>query len=268
MNSNHFYNYATLILTSLLLTLTGCSSKPWQQTAIPEIDQAEYRSLISELIEQNKQCESKFDAETTISLTSGLQDRSIKGYLAVNLPNRVKFIVSTPLGQPLYIATVNDRKFQAIDVNNSIYHQGTVTDLVHHFDLPEILKKIDIGLILDNKLRTDFKFNHLPRQDKQKRGIWFSSNTQKKSEHILIDPARKLIIEKIIEDNDGNSLTINYSDYKQLGSCLQPNTIHISGLSYGAEIDIQLHDILSQPLQTSNDFTIKIPPGFIKQPLK
>ncbi len=268
MLSNHNYKYLALFFCCLHLTLSGCSSKPWLQTAISEPDQSAYQQILDKIIAQNERCENKFDGEAVFTLTSSLHNRSIQGYLATITPSRAKFIVSSPLGHPFYIATINDKQFQAINVANATYNKGNVTELINLFTLPAILAEMNIGMILDCRISNDFTMNNIFRDDRKKRGIWFSRQHQKMKEHILFDPNKQLVIARMIEDEKGEQLTIIYSKHQQLGKCQSPRKITISGLSYGTEISIILKDVLAQPLFTEKDFTIKIPPNFVQQPLR
>lgn len=246
-------------------TLSGCAQSPWQQVALPELEVKQHQYFFNTISQKHQICPERFDAEVTLSLKSSLKNETIPGYLATIVPYRAKFIVTTPLGQPAYIATVNRNKFQSINVLNRTYQSGNTEDIIDEFDLPQILKEVEVGTIIDGRIIDEISTKDIIRLDSNDRGIWFSIAQEDKIEHILLDPHKSYVIERIIENANNDSITITYTDYKEIADCLQPQLITISGLSYGAEIEIQLKDILPQPLLNSRDFKVKVPSGFNKQ---
>lgn len=267
MTFKHSYKYFCIAL-GVSAMLTGCAQSPWQQVSLPKLEADQYQALFNTVSQNHQVCNKRFDAEVTLSLKSSLKNESIKGYLATILPYRGKFIVTTPLGQPAYIATVNGKEFQSINVLNRTYQSGYTEDVIDELDLPQILKETELGTIIDGKITTEVISPNFVRLDTNNRGVWFSIIENDREEHILLQQGQDFVLERIIENKDSDPITITYTDHKQIGDCQQPQLITISGLSFGAEIEIQLEDILPQPLLTSRDFNVKVPTGFIRQSLR
>lgn len=261
-------NYLGLIVLSFTILLSSCAQSPWQQVLLPELEEKEYHTLFKTVSQYHQSCNKRFDAEATLSLKSSLKNEKIKGYLAAIIPYRGKFIVTTPLGQPAYIATVNGNEFQSINVLNHTYQSGYTEDIIDEFNLPQSLKNVEFGKIVEGKITSEMIEPNIIRQDSHNRGIWFSFVQNNKEEHILLTQAKGLILERIIANKGDDTITIKYADHELIANCLQPQLITISGLSYGAEIEIQLENILPQPLLTSRDFHVKIPEDYTRQGLK
>jgi len=103
--------------------------------------------------------------------------------------------------------------------------------------------------------------------DKESRGIWITfedSKGAKNISHLLIDPEKKIILERILETLQKKPLaTIQYDNYLKDQSCTQPQHIYISGLEYGTTINLQLSETeLSSDIKM---YRLKAPQGYLRQ---
>ena len=247
------------LLFFTLLTLAGCSLTPWQQTSLSLNEQDEYQQIIHQIETEEQQCSGGFDADALVTLNNSFQNKSIAGYLAVLAPDKIKFVVTTPLGQPFYIATTFENKYQFIDIPQRNYHQGTLLQLTSQFDLPTMLSQIDSAVLLSGMLST--KRSGLPTMynDRQGRGFWISWQT---GDFTLIDSTNSRVLARRVVSEDDETVEIEYGEWQENTTCARPTSIIISGLSYGSMITIHLSKIQNQPLFNNTQFSVAVPKNF------
>ncbi len=95
-----------LMLLLLMFLLAGCAGKPWT-TQVTDQEGLHVRQIFEEIQERDASCFCCLDAKVSFFWDGPGEDRSISGFLQLMLPSSVKFVVTNPLGQPLY-AIVSD----------------------------------------------------------------------------------------------------------------------------------------------------------------
>ena len=262
LNKIDHFAFLTLLLVTLLIS-SGCSVTPWQQTSLSLNEQDEYQQIIHHIDAQEQQCSPGFDAEALVTLSNSVQNKSISGYLAVLAPGKIKFVVSTPFGQPLYIATTQTNTYQFINVAERNYRKGQLLQLTNTFELPQILSKIDSALLLSGMLSKKRPEHPTIYKDRQGRGFWVSWRS---GDFTLIEPTHSRVLARRIAAEDDETLEIGYGKWQENGTCARPTNITLSGLSYNTEITIHLSKIQNQPLFNKKQFTVQVPNNFTLLP--
>lgn len=259
MNNKSFI--PTCFLLASVIALSGCSVKPWQTVTLEPFEQLKYEEVVNDIEQRERNCAQGFDADAQITLSNSMQKKSVRGYLAVLAPDKIKFIITTPLGQPFYIATTHKNEFQIIRVPNKSYTDGQLEKLAASYDLSKTLSQIEPAEVLNGILGEKTALPLTIYADRKERGFWFALAT---GDYVLIDPVQRKIVARRTTGADNETFEINYKKWQQDAECAKPTEILFSGLSYGTEIDILLNNIQLQPHLTESNFIVKIPIGFIK----
>ena len=263
--STRGWSFAFLLFV-LILCSSGCARKPWGTS----LEEKEYDSallLAGEMAKKNSQCVRGIQADLKVEYTNPLEKRSFSGYLLYSPPAAYKFVVSNPLGQPLLIVAGDQKNYQAISTLDTKYIAGGMTSFALRHQLPIYFLKgrWDDWLTGKNTIPTEYITDI--SLDRQSRGIWltFEDNSGVKNiSHILVDPEKKIILKHVLETQQRKSLaTIDYSDYLEDQSCLQPQNIVISGLDYGTTINFQLAD--TELVTETKTFSLSPPQGYLRQ---
>lgn len=260
LNNKSLFPRCFLLLASVVV-LSSCSIKPWQTATLEPFEQLKYEEVVRNIEQQEELCVQGFDADAQITLSNSIQKKSVRGYLAVLAPDKIKFIITTPLGQPFYVATTHQNEFQIIRVPSKSYTDGTLEKLAASYDLSKTLSQIESAEVLNGLLGEKTPSPVTIYADRKERGFWFALPS---GDYVLIDPAQRKIVARQTTGDDNETFEIQYKSWQDNSECSKPTEILFSGLSYGAEIDIRLNDIQLQSHFTEKDFTIKIPNGFIK----
>jgi outer membrane biogenesis lipoprotein LolB len=250
----------------LILSCSGCAQKPWG-TSLEEKEYDSALRLANEMANNNNQCVRSIHTDLTVEYVTPLGKRSFSGYLLYSPPASYKFVISNPLGQPLFIIAGNQDEYQAINTLETKYISGGMTSFALRNQLPiHFLKgRWDDWLTGKNTISTEYITDI--NFDRQSRGIWFTFEDNagiKNISHLLVDPEKKVIIEHVLNTRARKSLaTIDYSDYLQNQSCLQPQNIFISGLDYGTTIRFQLSD--TELVTETKTYSLNPPQGYLRQ---
>lgn len=244
----------------------GCAQKPWKQPlaegALPEAQQT-----IAEIQKRDAACTPCIDTEAKIFLRSKLQNQATSGYLQIQQPSFIKFIVSNPFGQPLLAVASDGINFQKISTPEQVYMNGKVLSFVLKNDLPIAIVNGQWGAWLTGRLGKSTLDVKNIYEDEQNRGFWIATSYQtpagKYQEHLLINPQNKLLVGRMLTDQKDRILAnVQYSQSKDMGGCPQPENLKITQLDFNTEIEINLADI--QPLSSCSmaDFSLKRPDNF------
>lgn len=246
-----------LLFPFSLFLLSACSYTPWQESPLSPEQVGSIPLIVEELQKDN--CGNGFDADAIITLNTKLGNHSYQGYLAALRPHYGKFVVTSPLGQPLFIASATSEKLTLINVRARNYSQEHIPLLLQKHDLPSTLVAGGVANILGGYISQDFVPPYTFYSDKENRGIWVK--TGESHEMVLIAPEKKQVVARRISDN-GKELDIEYS--YSVGECLLPKEISISGLSYGSSITVQLKKGAKSTTFTPSQFAVQ-PPSFFRE---
>ncbi len=262
--------FSTLLFCLLCyqLLLTGCGNKlkQWGEPLATD----KQNTIINDFTQMTKRdsaCPTTMIADLAITYTSPIARRAVSGSLQFSLPDDYKFVVTNPLGQILWAVVGNRKQFQTIDTSKRIYRSGELQSLLLEHQLPLFLVQNNWGEWLMGRNLFDSSRIVDIRQDNDQRGLWFTVKTSilaGEYEHLLIEPKRQLLLQRIITDRSGDPLaaiTYTRSSTKiDKGQCMQPEHITISGLSYNSTIDLQLTAIEFQPKK--KDYSLPAPPQY------
>ena len=256
-------------LCLVLLLSGGCAREPWTQPVDDKQAQA-IRDMLQEKVKTDATCPSTLDAEVTVSMKTVMETKSFSGFLQVKLPSSVKFVTTNPLGLTLFALVSDGKSYRSVNTLDSKFVSGSLSSLALRNDIPQELLTGRWGIWLSDRIEitkaaeiTDI------RQDETARGIWVkltSQDTTDGKEYILIDPANRRPLLRLLMDAEENPIArIEYGDWQQGSHCGQPTSFHITGLSKGLEVNIHLADIITNKVLTAKDFTLRPPPGYFIQ---
>ena len=248
------------------LLLSGCAQKPWD-TSLVEKEYEAGVQLAREMSVDNSQCMGGFHTDLILEYTYPLGKRTYSGFLQYSPPSNYKFVASNPLGQPVVIIAGNQKHYQIINTLESTYIAGGMTSFALRYKLPIHFLKGRWNDWLTGKNTIPVENITDISSDRELRGIWitFADNKGARNiSHLLIDPERKIIMERVLETRQKKPLaTIRYDTYFQDQSCAQPQHINISGLEYGTTIDLQLSD--TELTWATTTYKLKPPQGYLRQ---
>lgn len=246
-----------ILIPLALLFLSACSYTPWQDSPLSLEQVGGIPRIIEEI--QNDSCGDGFDADAIITLATKVGDHTYQGYLAALRPGYGKFVINSPLGQPLFIATTVSADLTLINVSGRTYSRKTIPLLLREYDLPQNIFSSGIANILGAYISHNFTPPFSYYRDKENRGIWVQGDNG--NETLLIDSEKKQIIARRITENS-EQLDIEYSYEAKL--CSPPKTIIVNGLSYGSTLTVQLKKGVKIRNLTPSTFIIP-PPSFFQE---
>lgn len=262
--SQCYYTFTFLLFG--LLSISGCAQKPWDVSLGEKEYEAGFK-LAREISVQNTQCIKGFRTDLTLEYVNPLGKKTFSGFLQYSPITNYQFVVSNPLGQPVVIIAGNQKKYQVINTLEKKYMAGGMTSFALRHKLPiHFLKgRWDDWITGKNTIPTEYISDI--SSDKESRGIWITfedSKGAKNISHLLIDPEKKIILERVLETRQKKPLaTIQYDNYLKDQSCTQPQHIYISGLEYGTTIDLQLSE--TELTSEINAYRLKAPKGYLRQ---
>ena len=259
----------------LLFSISSCAGKQWTDTL--EKKEAEpVETLFYQMRDRDAQCPCCLNADIAVSLGTPMEKKSIGGFLQLMDPSNIKFIMTNPLGQPVFAFVINGRTFQSINTIQRKYLSGSLDSFMLHHDIPLSLLSNNWADYLAGRLQQGPLEVVEIRNDREKRGVWitirFTDGDKKRKNYLLIDTVEKKLLTRIIvdeQDTSGGSeqtvAIITYDGWLSDKNCPIPTRLRISGFSFGYEIDIQLTEISTDAKLDRNTFKIKPPPGYLRQ---
>jgi len=271
----------SLLLTALaLLSLTsGCARKPWGNP----IADARYPATI-EMLEEMRRDEALrsncIDADVNIFLTSTVKNRAVSGYVQLMQPSSVKFVTANPLGQPLVAFVSDGHTVQFVNTIDGYYTDGSLPSFAKAFDIPKVAYTSDWGTWLTARLPRATTVTEI-REDEENRGIWIGvadqamkhepGSTGPAREHVLIDPEKKIVLERAFTDTNGSiDARVSYANLLSEtadAAPRQPGKITISGLDYSGKLVLEFSALQAIENCRISSFQLKRPPGYYYQPL-
>lgn len=275
----------TAILFLTLLVLSGCGGKP-MTSLLNEKDSKAAATIFEQIQDRDAGCSCCLETDIIISLDTPIEKRAIDGYLHLMNPFIIKYIITNPFGQPLFVVVSNGKTFESINTFKRQFMSGSLRSLFLYHNVPTSMFFFNWGAYLTGRLQRDSWELEEIRNDRDDRGIWFTlrllSGNKKRKNHLLIDTLEKKLLTRIIVDehpkiqevleNDNEPVfedkivaVINYSNWVKESGCLLPTKLNMTGFAFNSEIAIKLSNISIYSKQKQKRFKIKPPAGYYLQ---
>ncbi len=270
--TNSTATHLSLVTALFCVLLSGCAGQRWAEP-LPEEEYADAARSIAAMQKSTGECPDSLDADTQIFLTSPVNDMALEGYMQLFEPSFVKFIISNPLGQPVYAFASDGINYQILQARQYRHIRGTMRTLAVRHEIPEILLQGDWFSYLTGYIPTDSLEGVEIHRDISDRSVWlrlFPADTNRVPESIWIhiNLLQKTVLGYLFLDSTGATVAeIRYAntqgDRKQ--SCKPEGTITITQLPWGAELTIKLLNISSASQFNDAGFSLPVPPGYTTQ---
>ncbi|MGW8193616.1 MAG: hypothetical protein ACWGOX_05060 [Desulforhopalus sp.] len=251
----------------LLHWLAGCAAGPWNEP-LDENQTDKTLLLVDALAARDAHCAQSISGDLTLTYKSPVDDTALVGFLEFSLPSSFKFVLTNPLGQPVFAVAGDQKTFAAINTRERKYFAGSLQAFGVRNNIDTAFLQGDWGDWLTGRNRLAGQNVTDLRYDRDGRGIWltFPSGNDGRSgaEHLLLAPDKELYQARIIENEKREIVAeIAYSEWTKAGVCWQPLDIRITKLDYGAEIHLKLSDIIVE--QEPEKYTLPVPDGYLMQ---
>ncbi|KAF0188587.1 MAG: hypothetical protein FD168_1700 [Desulfobulbaceae bacterium] len=255
-----------LLLPLLMLLLAGCAGRPW---TAPVTDQEglHIRKIFEEMQQRDAACFSCMDAKVSLFWDGPGEDRSVSGFLQLMLPSSVKFVVTNPLGQPLYAMVSNGSNFQSINTALRQHTSGEISALMQQYSIPAPLLSDHWGYWLMGRLHEQGASIDAIHQDESGRGVWITMRYPNEKtlaqSHLLVQLETKKLLSRILVDQQGGTIaTLSYDHGTAPGDCLPVSTLTMTGLPYGSKLSVEFTEVLMDKVFSVSWFRLKVPPDY------
>ncbi len=251
----------------LALLLNGCAARPWGDS-LSEGQLPGVVKVVETIRLRDAACPPTLAGDLALFFQSPLDSQAIQGFLQFSLPDNYRFVVSNPLGQPLFLLAGNQQEFQAINTSRRQYLAGSLLSFGRRHNIPEFLLHGDWGNWLTARLDLPTAQITDLYADRQGRGVWLryptGSGGTEAATLLLVDLTEEVLLSRIVEDQEGKELAV-ISYRKQLAAelCRQPQEIEIKGLEYGVDLRLRLSAVSFSA--DEEHYTLPIPPGYLRQ---
>lgn len=264
--------FSITISICLLLFLSGCAAQRWSDP-IPSEGGEAISEIILAMQERETLSPQSMDANARIFLDGPGTDAAIHGYLQLNAPSFLKFIISNPLGMLAYAFASNGSSFQILDSSKHLHIRGNIRPLAIRRDLPLILVQGEWFAFLNQRLPTTESAILQVTKDISDQTFWLQfapppGSRTTGEQWIHLDAKQQLLLGYLFLDNSGEIVAeISYGDERRevQGDSTAARNILISELPWGTEIRIELRDIRTDTQFIDTDFTLPVPTGYFKQ---
>lgn len=260
-----------LIAALACILFSGCAGQRWDEP-FPEDEQDKIVELISAMQKVEKECPDSLDADAQMFWKSPLDDWAVEGYLQLLSPSFLKFIISNPLGQPVFAFASNGDEFQILKPNQYQHIRGNVRSLAIRKEIPQILAQGDWFAYLTGRLPAGSLEVVEVNQDASDNSIWLrlspaGSDTTLEHAWTHVDPLQGFVLGYLFLDGKGATLAeIVYGNQQDRDdSCTPRDEITISELPWGAKIMIKLKDINDRNQLGEKEFSLPVPAGYTTQ---
>lgn len=264
-----------LFILFILFSIPGCAGKPWTD-ALGEKESEPVETLFYQMQARDADCSCCLGADITVSLNTPIEKKTIGGFLQLMSPSSIQFVMTNPLGQPVFALVTNGRTFQSINTIHHKYLSGGLDSLMLYHDIPSSWLSSNWTVYLTGRLQQGPVEIMDIRNDHEQRGVWitirFTDGDKKRKNHLLIDTVEKRLLARMIIDehvgsngNEETVATIAYDDWLNKKNCRLATRLRISDFAFGSEINIQLSEISNDLQLDTNNFKIKPPPGYLLQ---
>lgn len=264
--SNLKLNLYWLVLPLLILLMTGCAGKPWT-TPVADAETVVVTKIFKEMQQRDDSCFRCLDAKVSLFWDGPGEDRSVSGFFLLMLPASVKFVVTNPLGQPMYAVVSNGQGFQSINTTLKQHISGELSDLMTQYDIPESLLSAHWGYWLMGRLHEQGAMIEAISRDESGRGVWvtlrYADEEALAKCHLLIQPDEKKLLARVLVDRHGDTVaTISYDYGTSRNNCVSPGRISVTSLPYGSRLNIDFSEILTDRVLSGADFRLKVPANY------
>ncbi len=260
--------FSRLILILLVLLVNGCAGKPWT-SPVADNETAFITKNFAEMQERDASCSSFLDAKATLSWETPGKDRSVAGFFQLMLPTSVKFVVTNPLGQPLYaLVSADGEYFQSINTSLKQHISGKISSLARQYKIPQSLLSDNWGYWLTGRLHEEGSKIEAIHRDGSGRGVWITmryqdGETSLGTSHLLIQPTTKQLLARILVNRQGETIAaISYDQRRGQADCAPVSRITITDLPYGSKLSIEFTEILTDRSFSAANFRLKVPAGY------
>ncbi len=252
------------------LILSSCAQKPWDEL-LTEEETKSVESILRTMQQQEQNCFQSFETDMKMFWKTPAGDSAVEGYLALHSPSSIKFIVTNPLGQPLFAFAGNGKSFQILKTAEKKHIRGNVRSLAIRNNVPLLLAQGDWFAYLSGRV----PLRKLTVEESAKGiddSIWLKIVTAKGpyttgSIHLQIDPLKKELLSYLFLDDNGDVLAeITYGEGKAgKAPCAIHTEIRVAGLPWGAAVRIKLENISAYNQFNKTDFSLPVPKSFNTQ---
>jgi hypothetical protein len=258
-----------LVLPLLVLLLAGCAGKPWT-TPVTDLEGVHIRQIFQEMQGRDSSCFASMDARVRVFWDGPGEARSISGFLQLMLPSAVKFVVTNPLGQPLYAMVSDGRDFQSINTPLRQHTSGNISALMRQYGIPAPLFSDQWGYWLTGRLHEQGAGIAAIRQDEAGRGVWLTTRYPGEEalahSHLLLQPETRRLLSRILVDGQGETIaTLSYDYGTAHGDCPLVSRLDITGLPYGSKLSIEFAEVLTDQVFSASRFRLKVPADYEEQ---
>ena len=269
------YPAKSTILFFLLLPvilLSGCANKHWD-TTLEEEETAAIAGIIEEMQEADNSCPQNLDADVKGFLKTPTENIGVQGYLQLLSPSYLKFVLSNPLGQPMFILASNGDMFQSLDMTIRRHIRGSIRSLGIRNNIPLIIMYGDWYAFFTGRLpERPIKVRHIYRNGKEE-NVWIElsksislSNTPEYT-YVSVDPLKRRVLGYLFLDDKGKTIAeISYSNpLSPQDSCEVRKQIFITELPWDSTISLELDAIQTDMQLQKEDFILPVPKDYSKQ---
>ncbi len=232
-----------------------------------ELEDQHIRQIFEEMLVRDSSCFGCMDARVRVFWDGLGEARSISGFLQLMLPSAVKFVVTNPLGQPLYAMVSDGRDFQSINTPLRQHTSGNISALMRQYGIPVPLFSDQWGYWLTGRLHEQGAGIEAIRQDEAGRGVWltmrYPGEEAPAHSHLLLQPETRRLLSRILVDGQGETIaTLSYDYGTAHGDCPVVSRLSIIGLPYGSKLSIEFAEVLTDQVFSASRFRLKVPPGY------
>lgn len=264
---SHFFLPAALFC----LLLSACATHRWAEP-VTEEEHSEIAEIIATMQATDTTCPESFDSEALIFWKSPLDNAAVTGYLQLLSPSFIKFIVSNPLGQPIYAFASNGDTFQSLYTRQQLHIRGSVQSLAVRKEIPQVLVKSEWFALLTGHLPSQPLTILQVQRDVSNKTVWLllspiETNKTLEKTWLHLDPEKRKVLGYLFLDREGKTLAeILYENSEDSVDYCTPNEkTTITNLPWGTEIIVELKDIQTDIKFSKTDFTLPVPNGYRKQ---
>jgi len=253
------------------LLFSGCAQKRWDD-ALSEEENRDVQDILLAMQQQEQQCFQSYDADMKMFWKSPVGDNAVAGYLLLKAPSSVKYVISNPLGQPVFAFAGNGKTFQILNAMERRHIRGNVRSLAIRNRIPLILAQDDWFAYLSGRLPSRKLTVEESAKDNIDKSIWLKLITAKGpyttgSIYLQIDPDKREVLSYLfLDDSDDMIAEIRYGEQKEgRAPCSVHTEVQITGLPWGAEINIEFENISGLNQFKRTDFSLPVPASFNTQ---
>lgn len=252
------------------LLFSSCSTKPWGD-ALDEEATRKAQHLVKAIQQQEEKCFQSFDADMKMFWESPAGDKAVEGYLVLKSPSLLRYVISNPLGQPVFAFSGNGKVFQMLQTAEKTHVRGNVRSIALRNRVPLLLAQGDWFAYLSGRLPARKLSVIEAAQDSSSQTLWLQIAAPKSryvtgTVHVQIDPATKELLSYLFLDDNGDIMAvIEYPEKTGKQPCRIATTTAISGLPWGSLVTIELDTISGFDQFGPKDFTLPVPEGYQTQ---